>query len=326
MIENFTDSGETAELLNTAAEWQDGGAATAVAVVVRAWNSAPRPPGSRMLIREDGVFAGSVSGGCVEKEVMFAAQECLRTAACQVLSFGVSDETAWQSGLSCGGQLDVLVAPFPAANSDNRNALEKLHAAIDNRRTAALTTNSRTGEIVFYDDLDNAPEAGMQDEVFCEHFLPRRRAAIVGAAHIAQELIPMLSACGFEVVLIDPRKAWASAQRFPDVEVSHLWPDEALWKIHPDFYTAVIALTHDPKIDDPALLCALRTDEIGYVGALGSTRTHEKRKLRLKESGLSDEVISCIHAPVGENIGAKTAAEIAVSIAAQVISFYRQQK
>ncbi|MGI9297580.1 MAG: XdhC family protein [Gammaproteobacteria bacterium] len=321
----MTDGTETAALLDAAAEWRDGGAKVAVAVVVRAWNSAPRPPGSRMVVREDGHVAGSVSGGCVEKEVIFAARESIRADAPRLLSFGIADETAWRAGLTCGGAIDVLVLPFPPADAAARREIAALRAALAARKGGALRTNVRTGETQF--EQSDSAAAGKTDEIrgeiFAEYFAPPRRAAIVGAVHIAQELVPVISACGFSVVVIDPRRAWATAERFPNVRMDSRWPDEALAEIAPDFQTAVVALTHDPKIDDPALVAALRA-ETGYVGALGSRRTHDKRRRRLAAAGMDDAALARIHAPVGADIGAKTAAEIAVSVAAEIVSFYRR--
>lgn len=323
----MSDAVETAAMLDSAAEWRDGGAKVAAATVVRAWNSAPRPPGARMIVREDGHVAGSVSGGCVEKEVIFAAEESVRENAPRLLSFGIADETAWRAGLTCGGAIEVLVSPFPPAGSAADGEIGKLRAAIAAREYGELRTNLRTGEMRFALS-DSAAAAAQPDEVcgdiFTEYFAPPRRAMIVGAVHIAQELAPMISACGFSALVIDPRRAWATAARFPNMRIDSRWPDEVLAEVAPDFRTAVITLTHDPKIDDPALLAALRA-ETGYVGALGSRRTHEKRRQRLSAAGMDETNLNRIHAPVGADIGAKTAAEIAVSVAAEIVSFYRQR-
>ena len=320
----MSDSAETAAILKQAAEWRDNGAGkVAVATVIKSWNSAPRPPGSRMLIREDGHAAGSVSGGCVENEVIFAARESLQDGSPKRLSFGVADETAWRAGLTCGGSLEVLVLPLPSADSKSGGAIAELCAAIFARKSGALQTNMRTGEMQFDSAADDSESDEIRGDIFREHFAPQKRAAIVGAVHIAQELAPLLSACGFAARVIDPRRAWASAERFPNVQLDSRWPEEALAEMSPDFRTAVIAISHDPKIDDPALRSALRANA-GYVGALGSRRTHEKRLQRLTESGLHSEMLARIHSPIGADIGAKTAAEIAISIAAEMISFYRR--
>ncbi len=311
---------ETAALLQTAAEWQSGGTQTAVAVVAKTWNSAPRPVGARMAVGEDGRFAGSVSGGCVEKEVIFAARECMRDNACRLLSFGVADETAWREGLACGGGIEILTAPFPPARSAARKEIAKLLAAIAKRKECALQTCAKTGAVKFYKQAD-APAAGFCGGVLTEHFPPRRRLFIIGATHIAQALAPLAAAADFAPLVIDPRSAWAAEARFPNTPRKICWPQDALQKIKWDRQTALVALAHDPKIDDPALIAALRGGA-GYVGALGSKQTHEKRRRRLMENGIGEELLARIHAPVGLDIGATTAGEIALSVAAQLVSHY----
>lgn len=315
---------ETCTLLRQAIVWHDNGNPAAMAIVTKTWSSAPRPIGSRMIVGADGQFAGSVSGGCVEKEVIQATQECLREQASQKLSFGVANETAWQEGLSCGGAIEVLALPLPAANTAGRTALAKLLQATHDRQPCALCTNAASATVEFL-DLTQAPAAGWQGDTFVEYFLPQRRLFLVGATHIAQELAPLAKAAGFAVTVIDPRGAWASASRLPGVELDKRWPDEALESLRLDQESAVVTLAHDPKIDDPAIIAALR-GKAGYVGALGSRRTHAKRCTRLDEQGIPTADIGKIHAPVGLDIGANTAAEIAVSIIAQLISHYSTKR
>jgi xanthine dehydrogenase accessory factor len=154
-------------------------------------------------------------------------------------------------------------------------------------------------------------------KIFVQVFNPPLRMIVVGAVHIAQHLVPMAALTGYDVTVVDPRRAWATDSRFPDVKLLTEWPDDALRGLAPDRRTAVVVLTHDPKLDDPALAVALASPAF-YVGALGSTRTHDKRKARLRESGLEDDATARIHAPIGLAIGAKSPAEIAISILAQV--------
>lgn len=155
-------------------------------------------------------------------------------------------------------------------------------------------------------------------KVFLHAFIPASRMIIVGAVHIAQVLVPMAAMSGFDVIVIDPRRAFAADYRFPNVTVIQEWPDEAMERLKPDVATAVVTLTHDPKLDDPALEVALKSDAL-YVGSLGSRRTHEKRKARLLEAGVTEAQFARIHGPVGLNIGARSPAEIAVSILAEII-------
>lgn len=313
---------EASEILKIAAGWRDESGGAAVAAVVNTWSSSPRPPSARLIVRADGAFEGSVSGGCVEKEVVFAAKQCMEDGETRMLSFGVSDETAWQSGLSCGGGIDVLVSPFPSRESPGRAAFERLHDAAARRLPCALRTSIETGATEFL-EAGTAPPAGLQDGFFIEHFLPRRRLFIVGATHIAQSLAPFAETCGFAARVIDPRAAWATAERFPDSDVRAVWPDEAFSETPPDSQTGVVTLAHDPKIDDPAIIGAL-AGGARYVGALGSARTHEQRKRRLQEAGVSEEDVARIRAPVGLDIGAKTPPEIAAAILAEMVAAFRR--
>jgi xanthine dehydrogenase accessory factor len=155
-------------------------------------------------------------------------------------------------------------------------------------------------------------------KVFLQAFIPPPRLIVVGAVHIAQALVPMAAMTGFDVVVIDPRRAFAADYRFPSVTVVQDWPDEAMGRLKPDSSTAVVTLTHDPKLDDPALEVALKSEAV-YVGSLGSRRTHEKRKARLLEAGITEAQFARIHGPVGLNIGARSPSEIAISIMAEII-------
>jgi xanthine dehydrogenase accessory factor len=155
-------------------------------------------------------------------------------------------------------------------------------------------------------------------KIFLHAYVPPQRLVIVGAVHIAQSLAPMAAMLDFDVTVVDPRGAWATGQRFPGVKVIQEWADEAFQEMGLDANTAVVTLTHDPKLDDPALEAALKSN-VFYVGALGSTRTHAKRKERLAQAGITDEQFARIHGPVGLNLGAKSPAEIAVSVLGQII-------
>lgn len=159
--------------------------------------------------------------------------------------------------------------------------------------------------------------------VFVQVFSPPRRCFVIGAVHIAQPLVPMLVACDYKPIVIDPRGAWATEARFPGVELSSEWPDEALERMKPDRASAVVALTHDPKIDDPGLIVALRSEAF-YIGALGSRRTHAKRLERLAAQGFGENELSRIHAPIGLNIGGVSQAEVAVSIVAEMTQVLRR--
>jgi xanthine dehydrogenase accessory factor len=326
-------------VLSKALDWLAEGRGVALATVIRTWGSAPQPVGSQLLIDHDGNFLGSVSGGCVEAEVITEAAEVIAGGKPRALEFGVEDNTAWSVGLACGGSIRIFVEKV-ASDPSPDGALPLLTAAVRARRKVALVTHLATGarsvahspadvEAELVPALDDAfrrgrsaAVEGRDGEVFINVFNPTVRLIIVGAVHVAQPLVPMARALGYDVIIVDPRSAFATEQRFGDVEIVRDWPDEALSKIGMDGRTALIALTHDPRIDDPALIAALASDAF-YVGALGSKKTHAKRVERLLQAGVSPNAIVRIHAPIGLDIGAQGAPEIAVSIIAEITAVQR---
>jgi xanthine dehydrogenase accessory factor len=329
-------------IIPQALAWRAEGRSVALATVIQTWGSAPQPVGSQLVIDGQGNFLGSVSGGCVEGEVIAEAAEVLSTAKPKVLQFGVDDGTAWKVGLACGGTIRVFVEPLEGAGRDGTAVLHRLADDIAARRKAALVTDLATGARSLAhgpDDLgqDLAPavaEAFSHDrsttipasegEMFINMFAPTTRLVIVGAVHVAQALAPMARALGYEVVIVDPRAAFATAERFGDVRVVGDWPDEALPALGLDAATAVVLLSHDAKLDDAALISALASNAF-YVGALGSRKTHAGRVERLKQAGLAAADIARIHAPIGLDIGALGAAEIALSILAEIVATQRRK-
>jgi len=326
-------------LLATAIDWLAEGSGVAVATVIQTWGSAPQAPGSQLLIDAEGNFLGSVSGGCVEAEIVAQAADVIATATPKQLEFGVEDHTAWKVGLACGGSIRVFVEPLEATGSTD-GVLHRLMRDVESRRSVALITNLATGARSLAHSagdvghdlapvLDEAfrrdksmPVAGGEGELFINVFSPTPRLIVVGAVHIAQQLVPMARALGHDVVVLDPRSAFATEQRFGETQIVREWPDEALPKIGLDARTALIALTHDPRIDDPALIAALASNAF-YVGALGSRKTHAARVERLLQAGVPAADIERIHAPIGLDIGAQGAAEIALSIVAEITAVQR---
>ena len=312
--------------------WHRDGIGAALATVVETWGSAPRPVGSQLAISGDGNMAGSVSGGCVEGAVVAEAMDALEDGKTRILEFGVSDDEAFAVGLACGGTIRVMVEPV--GQGMPVDVLERLVAARAERRAIAYLVNTETWARHLADADDptfgaaiatrfRSDKSGFEGSTFVAVHNPPLRMAVVGAVHIAQPLMVMARFAGFDAVLIDPREAFGSAARFPGETILHDWPDEALAQRGLDARTAVVTLTHDPKLDDPAIITALRSD-VFYIGSLGSTRTHAKRVVRLKEQGFADHDIARIHAPVGLDIGSKSPAEIAVSIMAQIVATLRQ--
>ncbi|MEM7632836.1 MAG: XdhC family protein [Pseudomonadota bacterium] len=316
----------------TALAWIEAGRSVSLATVVTTWGSAPRPVGSQLVIDGDMAFEGSVSGGCVEGAVIMEAVEAMADGTCRILSFGVSDDTAFEVGLACGGQIEVLVEPVDLgqgpsvedlralveARAARRPVIWEVDMAAWTRRLIARDTNDATVE-----DLFRTDKSAREGDVFRGVHNPPLRLAIIGAVHIAQPLVQMARLAGYDIVLSDPRDSFASAARFPDETFLEGWPDEALSAYGLDLRTAVVTLSHDPKIDTPALQTALDSEAF-YVGALGSKRTHGKRVVALQEAGLSDSKIARIDGPVGLDIGAASPAEIAVSIMGEMTERLRR--
>ena len=328
-------------VLAKALDWLHGGRQVALATVVQTWGSAPQPVGSLLVIDGEGNFLGSVSGGCVEAEVVAQAAEVIASGKPRTLEFGVEDQTAWKVGLACGGTIRVFLERLNAEEGDaQRSALHRLINDVEARNVVALVTRLGSGtRSLAHAPSDVEPEiapaledafrrdkslavAGSSGETFINVFNPTLRLVVVGAVHVAQHLVQMARALGYQAVIIDPRTAFATAERFGDVEVMREWPEEALAKIGFDERTALIVLSHDPRIDDPALIAAL-SSKACYVGALGSRKTHAKRVARLLEAGVSPTDIERIHAPIGLDIGAEGAAEIALSIIAEITAEQR---
>ncbi|UWQ23470.1 XdhC family protein [Leisingera aquaemixtae] len=310
----------------TALEWHRSGAGAALATVVQTWGSAPRRTGAQMAVSGDGRIEGSVSGGCVEGAVVVEAQEALADGKHRLLEFGVSDADAFAVGLACGGTIKVLVEPIGAALP--ADLLEDLVQARASRAPVAYEVNLTTGARRLvrgaFKDRMRMDRSGLEEEgeTFVAVHNPPLRLVVVGAVHIAQALVPMARIAGYDPVIIDPRAAFASAERFPGEALMDDWPDEAVQKLGLDSRTALVLLTHDPKLDDPALLAALAAD-VFYIGALGSKKTHAARIARLQEAGFTEAQIARIHGPIGLDIGAAGPAEIAVSILAEMTAVLR---
>jgi xanthine dehydrogenase accessory factor len=312
--------------------WHREGKGAALATVVETWGSAPRQAGSQLAISGTGEMMGSVSGGCVEGAVVTEALEALADGKARILTFGVSDETAFAVGLACGGTIRVLVEPVgEGAEALPEALLAELVQARAAPRAVAVVTRTEgwqralvpAGEDVAVDARLRSDRSGMEEDGrFIAVHNPPLRLIVVGAVHIAQPLITIARTCGYACTLIDPRAAFGSQARFPGEVILEDWPDDALSSLAPDARTAVVTLTHDPKLDDPALRFALRAP-VFYVGALGSKKTHAKRVDRLRSEGFTEGEIARIAAPVGLDIGARTPAEIAVSIMAQITAALR---
>jgi xanthine dehydrogenase accessory factor len=331
------------ELLEQHDAWRAAGLHVGRAVVIRTYGSAPRQEGSVLLVAEDGRMTGSVSGGCVEGAAAEAVAEAQRTGHASVIRYGISDDLAWSVGLACGGTIDVLVQPTvppdvlaaaraqsapgvgglgttvvaelpagtPPPASDRPGASIPPGASVDElRRDALAAGRSRTVELG-------------DRTVFIESFPARPRLVVVGATEIARSLVGLAAALGYERIVIDGRAAFATAERFPDVERLIIdWPEDAFAAIDLGPNDAVAILSHDPKFDEPAILEAFRRGA-RYVGAVGSRKTQADRRRRLLEAGLTEDQLAALHGPIGLDLGGREPAETALAILAEIVAARR---
>jgi len=328
------------EFIQQINQWQRDQKRMVLARVIQTWGSSPRPVGSCMLISSDAEMAGSVSGGCVEGAVLKEATVVFETGAGKKLAYGVSDDEAWAVGLSCGGKIQVYIQPFEIQNLVIDKLLKKLNAnegaalitqLADGHPVLSLLADEAISGAAFPEKIiEAAREAYVQRihkylvegdaEYFIQVFPPRSKVIIIGAAHIAADLIQLADEFDFETIVIDPRSTFTKNTTFP-VRPDRIYEgylSEVLDEIKLDPYTYAVILSHDPKIDDDALKVLLRS-EVAYIGALGSKKNHEKRTSRLLNAGFTQGEINKINAPIGVDIHALGAKEIALSIMAAII-------
>lgn len=331
------------ELLPDIERWREAGKKVAVATVVQAYGSAPRRPGAKMAISEDGEFVGSVSGGCVENDVVEHARQVIEEDHPRLVPYGISDEMAFNVGLACGGQIEVFIQPFGRAfptekpvafayvvdGPEQGNGLLAWEfgkhrgsvgqgEAFDERvaRDAiALLKDGRSGQLR-YEDAPQGPT-----RLFVDAYPAQPTIVIFGGVHTGVALAQQAKQIGeFRVVVVDARGAWATPERFPTADEIHVMHADDYLKGHPlsgQSYVAV--LSHDPKLDDPALFGALQSDA-RFVGAIGSPKTQRERRERLKAAGLTEEQVGRLYGPIGLDIGAQSPEEIGVAILAQIVA------
>jgi xanthine dehydrogenase accessory factor len=336
-----TPNAAAIDVLGAARDWLSRDGKVAIATVIDTWGSAPVPVGGQMAISADGNFQGSVSGGCIEGDVIIEGSEALEDGKPRTLTFGVADETAWRAGLPCGGQVRVLVERLGKDNGGDA-LLDRAIAARASRSGLVIKTKLDDASRTIYERSDaNLPEdianrfrtaksqliENPEGAVFVHALVPPARIIAIGATHIAQVLAQLAALSGYEIIVIDPRTAFADPARFgaADAKLIAEWPQDALPKLGLDPYTAVLTLAHVAHIDDEALKLAVKANCL-YVSALGSSRNHAKRRERLLAAGITEEELARIKAPIGLDIGAQTPAEIAVSIMAEVILAVRGTK
>ena len=319
--------------------WLEAGEAVALATVVETWGSAPRSPGGKMAATASGRIAGSVSGGCVEGAVVEACRETLRTGRPRLLRFGVADETAWSVGLACGGTVEVFVERLdPDFYARARReilsgrtfgsavAISGPEEDLGRRFASGEPPRDRLGESaaaalreIVAEGRSRRVAAGGA-ELFVDVERPAPTLVVVGGVHIAIPLVALARSLGFRTVVVDPRESFANPDRFPTADrLVLLWPDRALAEIGVDDSTAIAVLTHDPKLDDPALTAGLASRAF-YVGALGSRRTQQKRRERLLAAGVPEERLARLRAPIGLPLGGRSPEEIALAILAEIVA------
>ena len=320
----------------------------ALATVVQTWGSSPRRVSAKMTLTASGQMCGSVSGGCVEGAVYETGLHVIKTGQPRLLHFGVTNETAWDVGLACGGSIDVFVQRLdrewyatlqPLINSDHSSVIVTvISSPIDllGRQMIATDDGRVIGSIG--EKIDREILAAAQDvlctgksqrftlsstepiEVFLDVISPAPEIITIGGVHIAIALTQIAKVLGYRTTVIDPRGVFGTEARFPHVDrLIHAWPDEALKQIDLSCLSAVVMLTHDPKLDDPALKIALPSEAF-YVGALGSRVTQEQRCQRLLTAGVSEIDLAKLHAPIGIDLGGQAPEEIALAIMAEIVA------
>ena len=303
------------DVLEQIKRWRASGERVALATVVATRRSAPRPVGSKLAISEKGELFGSVSGGCVESDVAVQAAEVIAKGEPRLLSYGISDDQAWEVGLPCGGEIDVFVERL------ERELPEPDGPAV----LLTVLEGERAGErtLVAADAIEPGPTRIVEldgETVLAEVLGPPPRLIVVGAIDTAEALCRAAKGLGWRTVVVDPRAKLVTRERLPSPdELVVAWPDEALERLVLDRDTAVVVLTHEERLDMPTLTAALPTDAF-YVGAIGSRRTQEKRRERLREAGLGEDELERLAGPAGLDVGASTPAETALSILAEILA------
>ena len=338
------------DVIKDISSWIENGESVVLATVVHTWGSSPRGVGGKMAFTPEGKITGSVSGGCVESQVFESGIETLQTGRPQLLRFGVADETAFEVGLACGGNIEIFVMPL------DRDLFHSLENEINAHRALALSIvlegpepllghylmlsekgsifgnlEAELGQIAAQTALnalaaEKCSKATIKTSdnqsvtLFTDVIYPPPTLVMVGGVHIAIALARIAKTLDYRTCLIDPRRAFGNQERFPHVDqLIQAWPQEALQQIKLTRSTCVTLLTHDPKIDDPAIKFVLESP-VFYIGALGSKKTHENRRQRLLADGISEEYLARIHAPIGIDLGAVTPEEIALSVMAQIVA------
>jgi xanthine dehydrogenase accessory factor len=299
-------------VLRAAIDWRQEGHRVTLGTIVRTWGSAPRPVGAMVVIRDDGQIVGSVSGGCVEDDLVEKVMAgTIARDRPELATYGVKTEDAQRWGLPCGGTLQLVFEPVTA-----ESRLVELHAMIARHELAVRELDLSTGRATLRSG-NRDDTLSFDGKVLCTVHGPRYRLLLIGAGQVSQYLASMAQSLGYQVTVCDPREEYAAGFDVAGVSFTREMPDDAVVAMNFDTHTACVALTHDPKLDDLALMEALKSPAF-YVGALGSRANNDKRRQRLVEFDLSAGEIARLHGPVGLHLGSKTPPEIAVSVLAEM--------
>lgn len=302
------DNSDT-EVLKQACQWLDQGHRVELITVAQAWGSSPRPPGSLAAVRDDGHLVGSVSGGCIEKQLAIRLD---RENRAQAFAHEITDDEARKFGLPCGGQLELVFESV-----DDSSELKHVLSLVDQRKRIARTLNLDTSESTIT-EVDRQTGFLFDGASLRKVFGPAWRVLLIGAGQLSRYVAQFAQALDYEVVVCEPRAEFASSWQVEGTQLVTSLPDEAVLQHATDSHSIVLALTHDPNLDDSALIEALPSDAF-YVGALGSRANNERRRKRLAGIGLEQEQADRLHGPVGLAIGSRSAAEIAISIMAEIV-------
>jgi xanthine dehydrogenase accessory factor len=300
------------EVLRTAVAWRKGGHRAALGTIVKTWGSAPRPVGAMVAIRDDGQIVGSVSGGCVEDDLVDKVRAKLPTQTRpELITYGVTNEEATRWGLPCGGTLQLVLEPL-----ENHSAIPELLEKISGQQLVKRHLDMASGRATlepgrWQDTLE------FDGRVLCTVHGPRWRLVLIGAGQLTRYLAEMAKMLDYQVIVVDPREEYAAGWDLPGVKLDRGMPDDVVRELNLDGHSAVVALTHDPKLDDLALMEALKSAAF-YVGAIGSKKNNDARRERLRQFDVSAEEIARLRGPVGLYLGSKTPPEIAVAILAEM--------
>lgn len=306
------------DVLTHALEWLKNGYKAHLFTVVRTWGSAPRLPGAILVVREDGHLVGSVSGGCIEDDLADKARNHMLPKTASVMEYGISRDEAQRFNIPCGGRLQIVAEPINEVAQ-----LLTLVQALEVRKLMKRSVNLKTGQVKLIQVLpEGLPK--IEGDWFHTYFGPQWRLLIIGANQLGSTLASMAQVLDFDVLICEPRQEIRDEWHVEGVTWVEGMPDDVVLEIHPDAHTAVVAVTHDPKLDDMALLEALKSDAF-YVGALGSHKNQEKRRERMRLFDLNELEIATLRGPVGLQIGSRTPAEIAIAILAELIQVRAQQ-